>query len=431
MPEDRDGVESPGLWLRRRRESAGLTQEELAERAGLATRTISNLESDRIRRPHSRSLQKLANALGFSARVSDELRARFRLGNSDGASLYREHAPAAVPRQLPSTVPSFVGRSAEFAQLDRWLAEARRDAAGAAIFGIGGMAGVGKTALALCWAHRVASEFPDGQLYVTLGSHGHVGQSADAAEALSGILVALGAAPERVPATLEDRSELYGRLTAGRRLLIVIDNATDAPQVRALAPGTAGCMVVVTSRMQLAELAVTDDARLVSLDVLEASDAVQLLSARVSADLARDEPQAVRELVALCGRLPLALVIIAARAAVSGWRLSLIAAQLADARQRLDALDLGDSITDIRSVFSWSFQQLSPDATRLLRLLALLPGPDFAATAATAATSLAGMPVPLTQAGLRELARASLIAEHQPGRFKLHDLLRLYVAEQA
>jgi transcriptional regulator with XRE-family HTH domain len=185
-----------------------LTQEELAERAGLATRTLSNLESGRIRRPHSRSLHKLASALGLSARAGDELQARFRADVSDGTVHPGSgDSLTAVPRQLPSTVPSFVGRSAEFAQLDRWLAEARRDAGGAAIFGIGGMAGVGKTALALCWT----------------------------AEALGGILVALGASAERVPATLEDRSELYRRLAAGRRLLIVIDNAKDASQVRALA----------------------------------------------------------------------------------------------------------------------------------------------------------------------------------------------------
>jgi transcriptional regulator with XRE-family HTH domain len=424
MPEDRDGAEPPGLWLRRRRESAGLTQEELAEQAGLATRTVRNLESHRIRRPHSRSLQKLAGALGLSSRASDELLARFRLGLVDETVRHQPAgAPAAVPRQLPSTVPSFVGRSAEIAQLDQWLAEARRAASGPAIFGIGGMAGVGKTALVLCWAHRVAGEFPDGQLYVALGGHDHVGQSADAAEALGGILLALGTAPGRMPATLAGRSELYRELVAGRRMLIVIDNAMDAEQVRALTPGPgpASCMVVMTSRMQLAELAITDDARLVSLDVLNPAEAAQLLSARLSADRARDEPRAVQEVVALCGRLPLALVIVAARAAISGWRLSLIAAQLADASRRLDALDLGDSVTSMRSVFSWSCQQLSPDATRLLRLLALLPGPDFAATAAVTAT----------HPSFHELARASLITEHQPGRYQLHDLLRLYVAESA
>lgn len=443
MPEDRDGAEFPGLWLRRHRESAGLTQEELAERAGLATRTISNLESQRIRRPHSRSLQKLADALDLTEQAGAELLARFQVArfrpaDSDedgqpgrpeaGDWPERDGAPGAVPRQLPSTVPSFVGRAAEVAQLDRWLTETRKDAAGPAIFGIGGMAGVGKTALALCWAHRRADEFPDGQLHVTLGGYGQVGKSADEAEALSGMLVALGAAPGRVPATLEDRHELYRRLATGRRMLIVIDNVTDAAQVRALAPGTAGSVVVMTSRMQLAELEATDDARLVSLDVLEASEAAQLLATRLGQDRAREEPQAVRDLVALCGRLPLALVIVAARAAASGWRLPLIAAQLADARQRLDVLDLGDSITDMRSVFSWSGRQLSPDATRLLRLVAFFPGPDFAATEAT---SLSGERMSVVQASLRELARASLISEHQPGRFRLHDLLRLYVTEQA
>src|SRR5579871_1923685 len=154
MPEDRHGADPPGLWLRRRRESAGLTQEELAEHAGLATRTVSNLESHRSRRPHSRSLLKLAGALGLSSRASDELLARFRLDFADETVRCQpDGAPAAVPRQLPSTVPSLVGRSAEIAQLDQWLAEARQYPSGPAIFGIGGMAGVGKTALALCWAH--------------------------------------------------------------------------------------------------------------------------------------------------------------------------------------------------------------------------------------------------------------------------------------
>ena len=416
------------MWLRRRRESAGLSQEELAELAGLAMRTISNLESQRIRRPHSSSLQKLADALGLSPRASAELRTRFQPGNGARANQHRlgdtiesrpDGGPAPVPRQLPPTVPSFVGRSTELAQLDRWLAEARMQVASPAIFGIGGMAGVGKTALALCWAHRVARESPDGQLYVTLG-----GRSADAAEALGEMLIALGTAPERVPATLEARSELYRQLAADRRLLIVIDNAQDAAQVKALAPGAAGCVVVMTSRMQLTELVTTDDARLVNLDVLDASEGARLLFARVSAERAWHEPQAVRELVALCGGLPLALVIVAARAATSGWPLSLIAAQLSDARQRLDALDLGDSITDIRSVFAWSCQQISQDAIALLRMMASLPGPDFAASAAGSETTSA-------EAGLRELARASLLTEYRPGRFRLHDLLRLYVAEQA
>jgi hypothetical protein len=389
-------------------------------------RTVSNLEGHRIRRPHSSSLRKLADALGLSARASAELRRRFQSGDSDGAGQHRrpvliaapaDGGPSPVPRQLPSTAP-FVGRAAELAQLDRWLTEARKNAADAAIFGIGGMAGVGKTALALCWAHRVAAEFPDGQLFVTLGSSGQVGWPTDTADALGGILIALGTAHGQVPDTLAARAELYRRLATDRKLLIVIDNAQDAAQVETLAPRAAGCLAVMTSRIRLTELAAAGAARLVNLDLPAASEAVQLLIARLGADRAREDPQAVRELVRLCGRLPLALAIVAARAATSGWRLALIAAQLADSRQRLDALDLGDSATDMRSVFAWSCQQVSLEALGLLRLMASLPGTDFAA-------------IPGADQWLAELARASLITEHQPGRFWLHDLLRLYVTESA
>jgi tetratricopeptide (TPR) repeat protein/transcriptional regulator with XRE-family HTH domain len=446
MPEDCDGAEHPGSWLRQLRESEGLTQEELARRAGLATRTISNLESDRVRRPHPRSLRMVADALGLSEGAGSELQARFRLRNGEGTGRRPDAgesgrapevrpqpglaviAAIAVPRQLPPAVAPFVGRAIELARLDQWLRQARSDAAAAPVFAIGGMAGVGKTALALHWAHRVASEFPDGQLHVSLGGADRASQSADTADGLSGFLIALGVAPRLIPAALEDRSELYRRLVAGRRMLIAIDNAQDTAQVRALMPGAAGCAVVVTSRRQLTGLAVGDGARVLNLDVLDEPEALQLLAARLGADRLRDDPQAVRDLIGLCARLPLALVIAAARAAVSGWPLPVLVAELADARKRLDVLDLGDSVTDMRSVFSWSCERLNTDAARLLRLLAQHPGPDFAALAAA---SLAGMPADLAGAALRELTQASLLTEHQPGRYKLHDLLRLYAAEQA
>ncbi|HUC57059.1 MAG TPA: tetratricopeptide repeat protein [Streptosporangiaceae bacterium] len=414
--------ELPGAWLRQLREAAGLTQEELAERAGLATRTISNLESDRVRRPHPRSLQVVAKALGLSEEAAGELRAKFLPGR------YPEPRATVVPRQLPPAVAPFAGRLAEVARLDQWLERARNDTSGAAVFAIGGMAGVGKSALAIHWAHRVAGEFPDGQLHVSLGGDDLAGQRADVAEALTGFLLALGVAPKLIPASLEDRSALYRRMLTGRRVLVQIDNARDAAQVRALLPDAVGCSAVITSRAQLTDLAVGEGARLLNLDVLSGPEAEQLLTARLGADRVREEPQAVLDLIALCARLPLALVIVAARAAVSGWPLSVLVTELTDEGKRLDALDLGDSVTDVRSVFSWSCRQLSADAGRLLHLLSLHPGPDFAAPAAA---SLAGLPAGRVKAALRELAQASLITEHRPRRYKLHDLLRLYAAEQA
>jgi tetratricopeptide (TPR) repeat protein/transcriptional regulator with XRE-family HTH domain len=445
VPVGSDQREPPGSWLRRQRESTGLTQEELAERAGLATRTISNLESGRIRRPHPRSLLMLASALDLSPDARSELQARYRPPNGNGANQQqpeashaappppderREPAQAAiaVPRQLPLAVAPFVGRSAELGRLDHWLEQARRDTAGPAILAIGGMGGVGKTALALHWAQRVAAEFPGGQLHVSLGDYGHAGRPTDTAEALSGFLTALGAAPERIPTDIADQVSLYRELGTGRRMLIMLDNARDAEQVRALTPGEPGCVVVVTSRRQLADLAVEDGARLLSLDVLTAPEATTLLATRLGADRVHDEPQAIDDLIALCARLPLALVIVAARAAVSGWPLAVLAGQLDDARTRLDAFDLGDSIADLRSVFAWSFRQLSTAAAGMLRLLALHPGPDIASAAAA---SLAAVPAARAGAILRELAQASLITERAPGRHELHDLLRLYAAEQA
>ncbi len=193
MSGDRGGAESAGSWLRQLRESEGLTQEELAGLAGLAMRTISNLESDRVRRPHPRSLRMVADALGLSESASSDLRARFRRRAGAGTrgepeQCSPEATPVAIPAQLPPAVALFAGQEAELARLDQWLEETRTDAVGSAVFTISGMAGVGKTALALYWAHRVASEFPDGQLHVSLGGYGEAGQPADADEGLSGFL---------------------------------------------------------------------------------------------------------------------------------------------------------------------------------------------------------------------------------------------------
>jgi transcriptional regulator with XRE-family HTH domain/tetratricopeptide (TPR) repeat protein len=438
-----------GSWLRLQREAAGLTQEELAERAGLSVRAISNLERDRTRKPHPDSLRRLARSLGLTEATSKELILRYRVGRHDASSPLsapaRDHGhrlvtagrePGAVargslvvPRQLPAAVAPFAGRVTELEVLDQWLEGALGHPAQAmVIWVIGGMAGVGKTALALQWAHRAADSFPDGQLYADLRGYDPGGQPADAAELVRGFLPALGITPGQIPATTEGQTALYRSVLAGRRMLIVADNARNAAQVRPLLPGAPGCVVVVTSRNRLSGLVTAEGARMLDLDVLSEADAVGLLSARLGPGRVEAEPEAVAELARLCGRLPLALAIVAARAEMSGWPLAELARQVAGAEGRLEALDLDDPAADVRAVFSWSCGQLSHEAARLFRLLAVHPGPDISAPAAG---SLAEVPVPRAGPALRELAAAGLVAERVPGRYSLHDLVRAYAAEQA
>jgi tetratricopeptide (TPR) repeat protein len=240
-------------------------------------------------------------------------------------------------------------------------------------------------------------------------------------------LGALGMTPERIPADCDGQAGLYRSLLAGRRMLIVADNAQDAAQVRPLLPGAPGCLVLVTTRGSLAGLAV-GGARVLLLDVPNESEAAELLSARLGAGRVAAEPQAVAALVRLCARLPLALAVVAARAAGSGWSLAALAAELADARGRLGALSTGDAVSDVQAVFSWSCSQLSAVAARVFPLLSVHPGPDVSAAAAA---SLAGLPLSQAQAAMRELAGVGLLTEHVPGRYVLHDLLRAYATDQA
>ena len=333
-----------------------------------------------------------------------------------------------MPRQLPAGPAQFTGRAAELNTLTGLLNE--DDAAGTVVIcAVGGTAGVGKTALAVHWAHRVAHRFPDGQLYVNLRGFGPTGAPADPAEAIRAFLETLGADRERIPVSLDGQAALYRSLLAGKRVLIVLDNARDASQVRPLLPASPGCLVLVTSRRQLAGLAAVEGARLLNLDVLTAAEARELLTRRLGPERAGAEPQAVDELAVLCGRLPLALAIIAARAATQpDHPLSTLAAELRDEQDRLDALDTADSNASVRAVFSWSYQQLDGPAARLFRLLGLHPGPDITAPAAA---SLTGITQHAARRVLRELTAANLLTEHLPGRYAFHDLLRAYAAEQA
>jgi tetratricopeptide (TPR) repeat protein len=296
------------------------------------------------------------------------------------------------------------------------------------ITAIGGTAGIGKTALVVHWAHRVADRFPDGQLYVNLRGYDPGGQVMDPAEAVRRFLDALGVPPERIPADLDAQAALYRSHLSGRRMLIVLDNARDTAQVRPLLPGASTCLVLVTSRNQLAGLVAADGAHPITLDVLTPGEARELLARRLGATRVAAEPEAVEEIITCCVRLPLALAIVAARASAQPHvPLHFLAGELRDTGGRLTALSTTDDpYTDVRAVFSWSYHALSPDAARLFRLLGLHPGPDLAVPAAA---SLARLPASGVRPLLAELTRASLLAEHVPGRYTFHDLLRAYATD--
>jgi DNA-binding SARP family transcriptional activator/Tfp pilus assembly protein PilF len=338
--------------------------------------------------------------------------------------------PGPAPRQLPAAVAGFTGRVAELAALSRLLDHAGAGGPGTVVISaIGGTAGVGKTALAIHWAHQAAARFGDGQLYVNLRGYDPSGNPATPAEAIRGFLDALGVPPERIPASAAAQAGLYRSLLADKAMLIVADNARDEQQVRPLLPASPSSLVLVTSRSQLSGLAAANGARLIGLDVLSHAEAVQLLTTRLGRDRPAAEPGAADRIAGLCACLPLALAVAAARAAARpGLSLAALAGELADSAGRLDILDTGDPGSSVRAVFSWSYQQLTPDAAQMFRLLGLHPGPDITIPAAA---SLAAIGEADARRLLGELSRAHLIAEHVPGRYAFHDLLRAYAAEQA
>jgi DNA-binding SARP family transcriptional activator len=335
--------------------------------------------------------------------------------------------PPAVPRQLPPAVRHFVGRAREQERLFAMLDETLDGRSAVAISAVGGTPGVGKTALAVHWAHRVADRFPDGQLYVDLRGFGPSDTPVEPNEAIGGFLEGLGVPAKQIPASLTSRVALYRTLLSGKRMLVLLDNARESGQVKELLPGDPGCLVVVTSRNKLTGLIAAQDAYPVSLDVLAAGEAHELLQHRLGRERLAADPAAASELVGLCAGLPLALSVVAANAAAQpGLPLSAITAGLRDSRSRLDTLS-GEAGSSVRVVFSWSYRQLSEPAARMFRLISLHPGPDISLPAAA---SLAGLPRRQARAALAELTAACLISEHPPGRYAAHDLLRAYAAEQ-
>jgi tetratricopeptide (TPR) repeat protein/transcriptional regulator with XRE-family HTH domain len=411
--------------LTARRKALGLTQGQLAERLNVNRTTVARWERGEAE-PLPWVWFKLASAL----RVSPDRIRELLAGDVAQATASPAAPAAAVPRQLPAAVADFTGRAAELAALTRMLDAAEAGKPGTVVISaIGGTPGVGKTALALHWAHRAAGRFPDGQLHVNLRGFDPTGVPTTPAEAIRGFLDALGVRPERIPAAPEAQAALYRSVLAKRRVLVMLDNARDEQQVRPLLPASPGTMVLVTSRNQLAGLAAADGARLITLDVLSPEQAVHLLTARLGAARASAEPGAVGEIAGLCAYLPLALAVAAARAAARPrFPLAALAAELSKSADRLDALDAGDPAASVQAVFSWSYRQLSSDAARMFRLLGIHPGPDISVPAAA---SLAAIAKPEARRLLRELARAHLIADHATGRFAFHDLLRAYAVSQA
>src|ERR1700759_2249874 len=347
------------------------------------------------------------------------------------APVHGARGPALVPRHLPAATFAFTGRAAELAELDRVRpggSPAGRDAAPVPIVAISGTAGVGKTALAVHWARRASDQFGDGQLNADLRGFGPTTTPASSAETLSALLAELGVAPGLAPAGLAAQTALYRSLVGQRQLLVVLDNARDEQQVRPLLPGGPRSLALVTSRNQLTGLAATDGARLVTLDVLPQPEATELLTVRLG-PAAVSEPAAIGEIADLCARVPFALCVAAARAAArAGFPLPALADELRDPAGRLDALDSGDPAVSLRTLFSWSYQQLGPAAARLFRLLGL--GSVPAITPGTAAR-LAGLDESAARRALRELSRVHLLAEQTPARFPCHGLLRGYAADLA
>jgi DNA-binding SARP family transcriptional activator len=344
-----------------------------------------------------------------------------------------EPAPSdrTVPRQLPSAVPGFVGRATQLERLDGVIAEAepdRRPHAGPVVVAaIDGTAGVGKTALAVHWAQRVAHRFPDGQLYVNLRGYG-ADDPVEPTDALERMLRSLDVAPERIPAGLDERSALLRSQLAERRILVLLDNARDSDQVRPLLPG-AGGMIVITSRRRLRALSVRDGAQHIALDMLSVPEAVNLLAAAIGHDRVERERPHAEEIVTLCARLPLALRLAAERIdRVPAAPLAGLAAELADQRGRLGMLSIDESPdTDLRSVFTWSYGALDPDAARMFALLGLHPRTGISVGAAAA---LAGVAPARAARLLDRLADVSLLEQRFPGRYELHDLLCDFALEQ-
>jgi tetratricopeptide (TPR) repeat protein/transcriptional regulator with XRE-family HTH domain len=407
---DQPALDFGGL-LRELRVAARLTQEDLAEAAGLSPRTVSDLERGVSRRAHKDTARLLADALHLigPARARFEAVARARDPGDAGPG-----AVAAATRTLPRDIASFTGRQQELEQ----LAEAAAGAGGVVgIHAIGGMAGVGKTAFAVHAAHRLADRFPGGQIFLPLHGHTPGQQPVDPADALASLLLTAGVPAAQIPPGLEARMALWRDRLAGQQLLLVLDDAAGSEQVRPLLPGAGGSLVLVTSRRHLSAL---EDATAVSLDTLPPGEAAELLVRLAGRGGMRPEDPAVAQITRLCGYLPLAIGMLARQLHHHpAWSAAGRAAELAAARDRLELMATEN--LSVAAAFNLSYADLTGDQQRLFRRLGLYPGADIDAYAAAA---LDGTDLGAARRGLEALYDQYLIAEPAQGRFRLHDLIR-------
>ncbi|MFB9909459.1 AfsR/SARP family transcriptional regulator [Allokutzneria oryzae] len=434
---------------------AELDHNDIQLRLGGHGGLLPNLLSCAAEHPlHERLVGQLMLALYRDGRPADaleqyqHLRSRLseELGTEPGPALRELHhqvladdpalpgapprvANAPVPRQLPAAPRLFVGRGRELTALTRRM-EIQREAGEAAVaLAVDGPGGIGKTWLALTWAHANLDRFPDGQLYVNLRGFAPQAEPVPPSQALRAFLEALGVADTAIPADLDARSALFRSLVAGRRMLIVLDNARDSAHLVPLLPADPACTVLITSRDRLTGLAAGHGVQPLDLELLGERHARDLLTEHLGAHRVRAEPGAVRELLSCCGGLPLALGIVSARAiAHPDFPLSVLAEELRDASARLDALDVDDTELNLRTVLSWSSRALDPHAAKVFATLGLAPGPDIALPAAAALTGLSRS---ATRVVLRTLETANLVWQPAPGRYRMHDLVRLHASEQA
>jgi DNA-binding SARP family transcriptional activator len=339
-------------------------------------------------------------------------------------------APASVqtpvPRQLPTGLPDFTGRAAQLAQLDSLLGDDRPPSHAVVITAIAGMGGVGKTALAVHWAHRVAGEFPDGQLFADLRGYAQ-SPPREPGDVLAAFLRALGMPPDQVPVDVDEAAAHYRSLVAGKRMLIVLDNARSAEQVRPLLPGGASCLLLVTSRDQLSGLTAHHGAGRLALDRLDVAECHALLVRILGERRVADEHAAAMDLIDLCAQLPLALRLAAAGlAAEPGRPLAAVVAELSQG-DRLARIDVdSEPAGSLRAAFDLSYERLGAPGQRAFRLAGLAPGPDFSADALAA---LAGVSIREAHRLLGRLVAGHLLEVRAPGRYAFHDLLRLYATQ--